>query len=388
MKTTILLGAGSSIPAGFPSTKDLTDRVLSCKDIYKHTDGLYYNIAGQPSSQTTQLVKDVVQKLSKEAECYYSDTKRQTTNYEDIFYLAAQVHDDLWGEMENPAVRPFVNNLRSQIEPLIDPQSIIDFKTLLLEPPNYIADIVRSYLNHKPKQETLGHLDLIKSGCNSGNIISISTLCHDIHVETWLRDADIALSDGFSEEEAGVRYWNGDFSTNEKIPFLKLHGSINWFRFRPLSGAINTWHDERIGIPLNGDPEHTLTIDGVRQTALGGRPLLLIGTFNKILDYSKGIFDELFYRFRSTTREANQMIICGYGFGDKGINTSIIEWYYAKRGRRFIVIHPDIDELFEKARPAIQHNWTMWDKEDNLILIREKFEDIDIDECEKKYFSD
>lgn len=396
MKTAILLGAGSSIPAGFPSTEGLTKLVLSGKDIHKHTSGLYYkrtdglcvDFAEQLSSQRTQLVKDIVQKLSKEAECYYSDTEGRTTNYEDIFYLAAQVHDDLWGEMENPAVRPFVNNLRDQIGPLIDPQSIIYFKTLMLEPTDYIADVVRIYLSHEPKQKTLRHLDLIRRGCSSGNITSISTLCHDTHVETYLRDADITLSDGFSEEEAGVRYWHGDFSTNEKIPFLKLHGSINWFRFRPLSDTENPWRDERIGIPLNSDPEHTQTIDGVRQTPLDGRPLLLIGTFNKILDYSKGIFDELFYRFRSTTEEANQMIICGYGFGDKGINNSIIEWYHAKRGRRFIVIHPDINELLEKARPAIQHNWTIWDKEDNLILIKEKFEDVDIDEFEEKYFSD
>ena len=348
------------------------------------------DVAWQPSFETTQLVKEMVQELSKEAECYYSDTEGRTTNYEDIFYLAVQVHDDLWGEMENPAVRPFANKLRKQIEPLINSQSGIDFNNLLRETPDYIADVVRSCLDRKPKKETLGQLDLIKRACKSVNITSISTLCHDTHVETYLREtAKIALFDGFSEEEAGVRYWNGDFSTNEKIPFLKLHGSINWFRFRPSSDAEDTWYDDRIGIPLDGDPEHTKTIDGVRQHPPdGGRPLLLIGTFNKISDYSKGIFGELLYSFRSTIREASQMIICGYGFGDKGINANIIEWYYAERGRRFIVIHPEIDELLKNARGAIRNKWTRWDKEDNLILIEKRFEDVDIDEFEKKYFSD
>ena len=385
MKTAILLGAGSSIPAGFPSTQDMTERVLSGKGIHKHTDGLYHmmDVAGQPSSQTTQLVKEMVQKLFEEAKCYYSSNR--TINYEDIFYLAVQVRDDLQGEMENPAVKPFVDKLREQIEPSIYSQSGIGFSNPLVETPDYIADVVMSCLSRKPKQETLRQLNLIKRVCSSVDITSISTLCHDTHVETYLRDAGIALSDGFSEEEAGVRYWNGDFSTNEKTPFLKLHGSINWFRFRSLSGTKNTWRNDRIGIPLNGDPEHTKTVDKVEQILLnGGRPLLLIGTFNKILDYSKDIFDELLYRFRTTIREANQMIICGYGFGDKGINNNIIDWYYAERGRRFIVIHPDIDELRKNARRAVKDKWTRWEKEGNLISIRKKFEDVDIEEFEKK----
>ena len=110
MKTAILLGAGSSIPAGFPSTKDLTDRVLSCKDIYKDTNQLYHmgDFAGHPSFETTELVKEMMQKLFEEAECYYPPDK--TINYEDIFYLAVQVRDHLWGEMENPAVKPFAQD--------------------------------------------------------------------------------------------------------------------------------------------------------------------------------------------------------------------------------------------------------------------------------------
>ena len=56
------------------------------------------DVAGQPPSQTTRLVKEMVQKLFEEAKCYYSSGR--TTNYENIFYLAVQVRDDLQGEME------------------------------------------------------------------------------------------------------------------------------------------------------------------------------------------------------------------------------------------------------------------------------------------------
>ena len=58
--------------------------------------------------------------------------------------------------------------------------------------------------------------------------------------------------------------------------------------------------------------------------------MLLVGTFNKVSEYSQGIFRELHYRFRRTLHKADQLVVCGYSFGDKGINSEIIEWYYAK----------------------------------------------------------
>lgn len=80
--------------------------------------------------------------------------------------------------------------------------------------------------------------------------------------------------------------------------------------------------EESIGIPLDGDPCHTKTSDGDWQDAIDGRPILLIGTFNKISEYTRGMFRDLHRRFRSMLRELDQLVVCGYGFGDKGINSS------------------------------------------------------------------
>ena len=53
MKTAILLGAGSSLAAGFPSTQHLTDLVLSGEGVWRHTDEVYYTaVPSNPSSQT------------------------------------------------------------------------------------------------------------------------------------------------------------------------------------------------------------------------------------------------------------------------------------------------------------------------------------------------
>ena len=228
---------------------------------------------------------------------------------------------------------------------------------------------------HEPEPERLSHLNLITHACNSANVTSISTLCHDTHVEKFLIEQGIALSDGFSEPQNDVRYWNGDFVSN--LPFIKLHGSVNWFRLGPENGD---WYDERIGIPVNGDYWHTRTDSDVLQRPPDGRPSLLIGTFNKIATYSSGIFRELHYQFRSSINKAGQIVICGYSFGDKGINAEIIEWYYHKRGRRLVIIHPDPESLVENARGAIQNKWDNWKDSGAIKLISKRLEDVCLDE--------
>ena len=122
------------------------------------------------------------------------------------------------------------------------------------------------------------------------------------------------------------------------------------------------------------------------QTPLDGRPMLLIGTFNKIQNYSSGIFRELHYRFRSTLNEANQIVICGYGFGDKGINSEIIDWYYKEQGRRLIIIHHDPDNLVANARGAIRNIWSDWKDKGSLSFIENPFEEVNVDKFEKQVF--
>ena len=388
MNTAILLGAGSSLAAGFPSTNDLTDLILSGNGVTRGSDSSYYINDDGPPYEEKRLANCMVRRLHAEAERYYSAYAERHTNYEDLFYLAHQASDDLSGEMENPAVSSFVGKLRAYMSPLIESarnadctnRLSVDDLQLLEETRHYIADIVWRALCHKPKPGSLSHLEVIAHACNSVNyrVTGISTLCHDTHVETFLEKKGISLADGFdAEPQAGVRYWNGDFSSSGKTPFLKLHGSVNWFRLRPDSGDE---YDERTGIPLNGDYDHARSEDNKLQLAVDGRPLLLIGTFNKISEYSSGVFLELHHRFRSTIMEANRMVICGYGFGDKGINTEIIEWYYGKRGRRLVIIHPDPDNLVANARGAIRKNWPEWNQNGSNSIISKRFEAVGIDE--------
>ena len=380
MKTAILLGAGSSLPAGYPSTRCLTNRVLSGNGVKRQSNGTY-------SKKDATLLNCMVRRLHAEAERYFS-ARNETPNYEDLFYLAKQALDVERGEMENPAVCPFITKLKADMSPLVEaanaenkdpnkpsyPNITDDFQALLNKTCDYISNIVWMALCRKPT--STNHLKIFVEACRTCNVTGISTLCHDTHVETHLRSEGIPLDDGFSDKKEGVRYWNGDLSSNCKIPFLKLHGSVNWFILHPDCSPL--WYDDIIGIPLNGAPDSTKR-DAKPQTARGNMPLLLIGTFNKDVEYSRGIFLDLHHRFRSTLREADQLVVCGYSFGDKGINTAILEWYYAKRGRRLLIIHPDRDKLVCNARAAIQGNFKdVWTDSKSIEFMASRLEDVDV----------
>ncbi|ESQ14163.1 MAG: hypothetical protein N838_32510, partial [Thiohalocapsa sp. PB-PSB1] len=373
MNIAVLLGAGSSVPAGYPSTQDLTDHVLSGQGVSRHSDASYYLRGDESPKGTTRLVNSVVRRLYAESEHYFFEHAARRSNYEDLFYLATQATDDLLGEMENPAIRSFLNNLASDLSPLISAVEDADCSTLqdlFVETRNYIADVVWRSLSGKPS--SVEQLTVLTDLCRSYNVVSISTLSHDTHLENHLSGESIMFSDGFSKPRGGVRYWNADFS--ETIPFLKLHGSVNWFRLRPDSGD---WRDEKIGIPISSDFHHTRTESGELQTAIDGRPLLLIGTFNKISEYSSGMFRELHHHFRSTINNAERIVVCGYGFGDKGINAEIIDWFYSTRGRRIIVVHPDPGSLRKHARGAIRNKWAAWEKANSLLILAKRLEQVE-----------
>ena len=391
MKTAILLGAGSSLPARFPSTQCLTDLVLSGDGVERHSDGTYYlKGCAPPAGGTVGLANRMVRRLHAEAVRYCAAYLERRPNYEDPFYLASQTSDEELGETENPAIDPFISELRAEISPLVaaanasnedpdepyEPGILGDFPNLLDETGNYISDVVWRSLCHKPA--STDHLKIFVEACRTGWVTGIATLSHDTHVETHLRTEGISLADGFSDEEAGVRYWTGDLYSRARIPFLKLHGSVDWFRLRPRRSG--PWYDDRIGIPLNGDYSHTRTKDGDWQDALDGRPLLLIGTFNKVAQYSQGIFLDLHHRFRSILHEADRLLVCGYSFGDKGINTAVIEWYYGRRGRSLLIIHPNHDVLVSNARGAIRNRWEGWCARRSVDLLAKPLERVDADD--------
>jgi hypothetical protein len=356
-----------------PSTTDLTSTILQGEGFARHSQGTYYR--GLPTPTDDRLIVDQILQflkvLHERLQEYFTSQLGRLVNYEDIYYACSQLLGHESGNLENPLLIPFIRDLLPSVSRPFEHHDaeLMGLYHLAEETANYIADVLAADLS-RPVDSTAS-FDFIRDACACTNLASINifTLNHDIILEHVLRTNAVTFVDGFGEPVHGVRYWNPNLFEESlaKVNLFKLHGSLNWYRLRPDKGH---WHDEEVGIPLDGDYYHATARDGKqRMWPPDGRPLLLIGTFNKMFEYTGDLFLDLFGAFRRRLRECNQLVICGYGFGDKGINSQIVNWFYECRGRSICVVHPDPASLAACARGAIRNKWAAWLAEGALRII-------------------
>ena len=74
------------------------------------------------------------------------------------------------------------------------------------------------------------------------------------------------------------------------------------------------------------------------------------------------------------------MVVCGYGFGDRGVNNELIDWHAGREGRRFVIVHPDPEHLAENVHAALRIHWETWQKTGAVSIIEKRFEDIEAPE--------
>lgn len=396
-RVTFLFGSGVSMPAGMPSVTQITKKVLSGNGIMRHTDGNYYfgpplyAHAGFPDEYIPRIVT-LLKRLSVEIEQYYISDPERVVNYEDLFYVAAQIYDSEMGEYDNPIVQAFIDKILPDIEPLfVKQRNEIRRKWKLheiaTETIHYIHDIVWHSLNRQPVH--LDYLLFVKDACQATEISSVDlfTLNHDTVIEQFLDRCNVKYTEGFGHPINDVRYWSPEkFEDHSyKVRLFKLHGSVNWFLFRSNTA---TGRNEPVGIPLGGDFWHTRNPSGELQLPVDGRPVLLAGTFNKMLQYSTGIYADLYCQMYRALKETEILIPCGYGFGDKGINTRLIEWLYSSQQNVLVVIHAEPESLKMKARVAISKNWDEWLQSRKLVLIQKWIQNTSWDEIHDAILED
>lgn len=392
-KISFLFGSGISLSAGMPDTKAITEKILSGEGIMRGTDARYNIGKGNNPMFDYRYIPEIMELLKiiyQEIRIYYYDfypSQYKLVNYEDLYYTINEIEQDLAQEVENPGLRYFIDKISVAIKPKLLGNSYYDrdiqFHELVIEAKNYIRDIVKCLLQSSGKK--VNYLNFIKDFVKNMDYCSIylNTLNHDPLLEEFLEENKIKFIDGFNERDSNhIRYWNADlFEQNQaiKTKLNKLHGSTNLYRLRLEGGD---WYDEKVGIISNRNPDRSKR-EGKGQFPPDNRPLMLIGSFNKVKEYTDGIFLYLFTRFYRTLSECDKLIISGYGFQDKGINSRITEWVYTNRNKRILIIDPHISELKEKSRGAISNKWVDWTKAGILKTINSHIEFIKYDEIMK-----
>ncbi len=399
-----MIGAGLSCAVGTPSTKEITKQILLGENLagekaIRHTDGTYY--FGVPNLTTPTGYTKRILIFLRYLKAYldlYNIHRRHDTNYEELIYLISQIYNEILREYENPIIEPMINEIQLRLERyLVLKENDFEFDwelfDLVRESKIYIYSIIRHLLNRDQPFLTIKNLkslDFLKD-CYQDNPskIDVFTLNHDIVLEDCLKQNHIEFADGFGEPEGlgnpneQARYWNPElFKCDKKVKLYKLHGSINWFLFH----ERNKNFLPRIGIPMGWDYWHIKDSMGEYLIAEDGVPLLLVGTYNKILDYVDiPIFLDLHYTFYNSLQNNQRLIIIGYSFGDKAINARLAEWMLSPQNNRLVIIDPCLDKIRrEIPLSEFKKRWDSWLKEGKLILFDQKIECVSWEEIKKK----
>jgi hypothetical protein len=364
VKVVILLGSGASVYAGMPTVGAITQRVLTGSNVmwtgsgWRAVDRLPQN--HDVFLQELRAIVASVGELKTLCDTYFrSQDKARESNYEDIAYVARQIEDGLSAEYENPALLPLIERLETthgnELERLAGATA------------DYIEDIVRSLLGNPAGP--FDHLTAIVDAVLDAEVdeLTIATLNHDTVLERAFDLFGVQIVDGFDDEFGTLRIWNDRFPISRRL--LKLHGSINWWRY---TLTRDDWTGQFTARAIDGDAEHARGPNDERldYPALG-RPLILTGTFNKILAYPTGIYADQHFRFHEALRDADAMMVIGYGFRDKAINARIVAWAERSGDRRMVVVHPDPDRLGRSARGAIRNKWLRWQNTGLLRFVPE-----------------
>lgn len=259
MKILLFLGSGVSFDSGMPNTETITQIILD-DDWFIHTDQNFYhgkepnpyNIPRNYAPRVQAFLK-IIKEISDE---YFQERRERESNYEDLFYLSQQLVDEVEGEIDNPAIPPFVHHVNTKVQHLyeaIPMREQIDLGFLASKACDLINCAVWYALSNDAKPKGL---DLAKELSNHKDImqLDIATLNHDLLLEQLFSENKINYNDGFGEQDGEVRYFDPQTLDNveNKISLFKLHGSINWYVYREKSDG-KVW--DRYAI-TNGDFYH------------------------------------------------------------------------------------------------------------------------------------
>ena len=392
-KISLLLGSGISIPAGLPGTLEITNEILCQWNKWYKCDSQYQQKAnsGQskeysdnsPYSDYPRKVAYFLNLINKEIIQYYGYVAKVdiVQNYEEIYDFVYHIKQALTRNIDNPLTNRIIQSLVHSIEPIF-PRNQDKYQELILlcdESMQYMKNVIYAKLTKKPC--FIDYLGIISKLVSQKKLKSIFTLNHDNIMESFLRKNAIEYYDGFDQkEENGVRFWKPDFQENQdKLQFLKLHGSIDWFNFRTDDRA--SLNIEKVGVleKWNSEDEVRVKING-KEYRVDKFPIFLTGTNDKYLEYNYGLYLELFYHFHRLLNETDVLIIAGYGFGDNAVNLRIIDWMN-NESHRLEIITPNVEGTIKNARGAIYSRLQNWGN-DRVNFIEKVIQEVKIEDFE------
>jgi hypothetical protein len=292
-------------------------------------------------------------------------------HYEALYFACQQVHDEVTGEYDNPILRPFIELCIEQLPtcwgrdspagpgPTLTPVSKVNFLTR--EATNYIAGVVEAALRAGDRAPTkLGQLHgPLLDACADPSVRSVDviTLNHDTLLERSFIQAGVPVEDGFRPSRIfpGLNQWTGyRASERPRVRLVKLHGSVDWWEVARQNGSRRPLLVQADLPPERLRDRRGRIWDRVR------RANILVGTSNKLLDYLRPGNLVRLAVFRKALMNSDALVVGGYSFRDKGVNSLLVHW--ARGARRMVVVSPGLEGHAppSTARRAVAKEWPRW----------------------------
>lgn len=368
MKVNFLLGAGFSIPAGYPSGLHLNESFFNKVEnrLLKSTSlEWYWDEHGEVRSHNGRLNVDHLKYsylLSEYVEQFQQESHK-TFNYEEFFdWFKEKVEDD-------NAIQRFCETVNERLfdEFQIEEDSLHVFQrtdsSTWSEVFNIYNHLIADLLNRKySREENIGVFSNFIKTVLQYDEANIFSLNHDLLTEYLLNENHIPYSDGFSKEKSFIigseneplPLFQNIFS--ESVRLFKLHGSVdyyiydegvergarvsltgNYWFYKPLS--YNNKHQSR-RVDENGKVIQTFPQSKVY-------PQFLTGKTKDSLINDHSVYTPMFDAFKSSFEDLDILIIIGYSYGDVHIN-KILKENMDANDFKIININPGMSFPFRK----------------------------------------
>lgn len=376
------LGSGVSFKTGLPDTNTITEDILYGEWLM-HTDSNFYRDKHNNDyfdlHDITPKLQKFLRYLKEYSDNYFVSRKTNDANYEDIYYLVKQIHNETSHESDNPAIKEFIVHLNKEFNFLKNPDfkyydKFQSLKDISWKCEDFINCAVWDLLS---TQNMVLGFDLIGEIASYKEIhnIDIATLNHDLLLENYFDSKGYKYIDGFSEPDGDICYFIPElFSKREnKINLFKIHGSLQWFRLRKFEEKTNITTDFYAKVLRNHWYCRNANDEIIGDT-LESYPIFLTGSYNKIPSYTSGIFRYIHEHFINGLYNTDIIIMSGYGWNDRGINTYLFEWILSSPERKIILLHQD-PESIKKSKSAMWHRYDDLVKWGRLIPIKKWMSD-------------
>jgi hypothetical protein len=360
-RAAFFFGSGISRESGAPMADQLTDAVLHGA-WEAHTDMRFYP-SSSPSVGEAERAQEFLRIVNAHINPHIRGREERIANYEDLYGAAIQIVWDETAEIVNPLIAESNASIRKATEHLFGEQRAHIDNNRYASLAERASDLVQWVVFHElSKARKPVGLDVVGQAAGATDELDIFTLNHDLLLERQLEQEGIAFADGFGEHAGDAMRFNWSWNKDGMgVRLYKLHGSIDWYLLRSKSNVDQF-------CKVRADPDHCTDEYGNRLSLLQPQPRFLTGTIVKEQSYGTSVTGECFAELRTRLAGHDTLIICGYGWGDKGINVRINQWLRDAPKNKLVILHKsEVGELYAKRFWFFR--WEQYERAGKVVIL-------------------